>query len=97
MLGSMYTYCSNICPVLKRNQNATFGAHRPVGKVFPPSGSNRGPKNMRRLLWPLEEPGIQHAKQSQQNIEYAKKPVCTKNHDFGWLKDTREWIVHLST
>ena len=38
MLGSIYAYCPNICPVLKRNQNATFGAHRLVRKDFPPLG-----------------------------------------------------------
>ena len=34
LLKSIYTYCSNICPVLKRNRNTTFGAHRVVKKIF---------------------------------------------------------------
>ena len=49
MLGSIYTYCSNICPGLKCNQNATFGAHRLGRKIFPYRGSNPGLKNYGRL------------------------------------------------
>ena len=45
VLGSIYSYCSNICPGLKPNQNATFGAHRLVRKNFPHRESNRGHKN----------------------------------------------------
>ena len=50
MLGSIYTYGYNICPILKRNQNATFGAHRLDKKTFPHWGSNPGPKKINRLL-----------------------------------------------
>ena len=50
VLGSIYTYCSNICHVLKSNKHATFGAHRRVTKNFPHPGSNPGYKNVSRLL-----------------------------------------------
>ena len=50
MLGSIYTYCSNVCSALKRNQNATFGAHWLVKKIFPQRGWNLGLKNYRSTI-----------------------------------------------
>ena len=76
----MYSYCFNICLVLKRQRNATFGAHRLARKIFSHSGSNQGPKKINQLLRPLGHPDIPHALRSQHNIVYTKK-VWAKNQD----------------